>query len=129
VWNETARNASPKELACLGKRGYKWAIQKKENLQPGHSLSLHHIIFIGTRRKKNMTQDTERNNTLSIIAALVGGYLAIGLVFVFILYTICGNYQLFRMDSNKYLSALNIMLYWPYYLYRMGIHWRCWGYS
>ena len=75
-----------------------------------------------------MSRNNESNNTVSIIFGLIAGYLAIGLVFVFINYIRCGGY-LFLHDSNKYLSTLNTMLYWPYYLLRMGIHWACSGYS
>jgi hypothetical protein len=76
-----------------------------------------------------MTQDQGSHNTLSIITALIGGYLAIGLIIVVILYSMCGGSRLFAMDSNKYLSVLNIMLYWPIYFSRMGIHWACGGFS
>jgi hypothetical protein len=76
-----------------------------------------------------MTQNDGSNNTFSIIAGLVGGYLAIGLVFVGVQYIRCGGAWLFLGDTNKYLSALNIMLYWPLYFLRMGIHWACTGYS
>jgi hypothetical protein len=70
----------------------------------------------------------EPHNTRNIIVGLIVGYLAIGLIFVFIQYQRCGG-LLFAYDSNKYLSALNIMLYWPSYLLRMGINWACRGYS
>jgi hypothetical protein len=75
-----------------------------------------------------MTQNNESHNTFNIIAGIIGGYLAIGLIFVLIQSVRCGQ-GLFVMDSNKYLSTFNIMLYWPYYFLRMGIHWACRGYS
>jgi hypothetical protein len=74
-----------------------------------------------------MSQNDGSKNTLSIIASLVAAYLMVGLILVYILSTRCGN-ALFATDSNKYLSALNIVLYWPFYLIRMGIHWHCTGY-
>ena len=70
----------------------------------------------------------ETHNTRNIIVGLILAYLAVGLIFVFIQYMRCGG-SLFAFDSNKYLSAFNVIFYWPSYLLRMGIHWACRGYS
>jgi hypothetical protein len=73
-------------------------------------------------------QNDDSHNTFNIIAGIILGYLVVGLIFVFIQSVRCGG-SLFATDTNKYLSAFNIMLTWPIYFLRMGIHWACRGYS
>lgn len=93
-------------------------------IEPGSKMTYNY-----SGRKQDMTQNDGSKNTLSIFGGLAGGYLGIGLIFVFLQYLRCSPAWLFLGDANKFLSALNIMLYWPMHLLRMGIHWACSGYS